>query len=145
LKPKEYFGELLLFPPEEEEVPIRSKSASRRESAATPKKTEVKDEFKEIKMRQTSVYATTNAEVLCLSEKDFSRFISPVALKRMRTYAKGYPKESEIRALFYRQKRWNLYKHQLVQEIVEEKTVVRKQLQDEVQTDIEEHVDELTI
>ncbi len=119
MKSKEYFGELALLSAEEEEViktTRRSVSYVNLKQRATK---EDEDKNKDAKTRQTSVYATTNAELLTLSAYDFNRFITATALKRLRDYAKGYPKESEIRSLFWKQKQWKMYKQHLVQSIAE--------------------------
>lgn len=129
LKSREYFGELALLQPEEDII----------KSPTSGLYKEIKmEEIKDVKVQQTTVYTTMNTELLSLTNSDFQKYVTNPALQRMREYAKGYPKESEIRRLFWRKKRWSTFKQQLVKEIVEQNTFIRKSLLDNIQSDMEE-------
>jgi CRP-like cAMP-binding protein len=66
--------------------------------------------------RATSIYCSSNVELLVMSKIDFTRFVSKAAIDKMREYAQGYPKEQEIRKVYMKQRKWETYKKQVMEE-----------------------------
>eukprot|EP00759_Apiculatamorpha_spiralis_P037897 PhF_6_TR3750/c0_g1_i1/m.5416/K04739/PRKAR; cAMP-dependent protein kinase regulator len=67
--------------------------------------------------RQATVFTHSLVDLYVLSATDFKRVMNPVARKRMEEYAKGYPSSTEVRSHFQKQKTWQNYKQNVLNEV----------------------------